>query len=540
MRGAVDELSGIDLSEVREEVGSRSFERGRGYARANRVLAVDWDPNELTLKGTVVGTAPYVTTAYLAEVDGGLAFDAGRCSCPVGYDCKHAAALVIAVVEGRVSVPDAGRAPRPGQAATDAPPWERSLLELIDAPATTAGERPLAIELSLQSGNAGQRLMARLMRPGARGGWVNGSLSWGALDSWNVREGQYRSDHLALARELHAVYRTRRQGGGYYYGYGESGDRTLDLSAFDSPQLWSLLDEAARIGMSLIHDAPQLGELGPCEHGELLVDVRRNGKRGSVATAVLRLDDGEEAAQLEPLLFLGAGGYGLVCAERGDGEASAEPERQDPRLRLVRLARPAPPQLQRLFLESERLEIPAAELDRFAAEIYPELRHVAGVASSDGSFTPPEISKPSLVLRASYGAGHALELAWGWDYQVGSHTRQAPLGIGPRGSGFRDRRAEHAILAEAELAGTGLERLGLLDAAARPAEALAVSLDGLEDDAPDDRGAAAARGARHRRRGDGRAGRLPRCERLADDRRLDRGYRRRERLVRPRGDDRRR
>ena len=350
MPGAIEELSGIDLSEVREEVGSRAFERGRGYARAQRVAAIDWDPSDLTLKGTVVGTSPYVTIAYFAEVDGGLEFDAGECSCPVGYDCKHVAALVIAVVEGHAGVPDAGGASRPRQVATGAPSWERSLRELIDAPAVTAGARPLAIELSLQSGNAGRQLVARLMRPGARGGWVNGSLSWGGLDSWSVREGQYRSDHLALARELHAVYRTRRQGGGYYYGYGEAGDRALDLGAFDSPQLWSLLDEAARIGMSLIHDVPELGEMGPCEHGELFVDVRRNGKRDSVATVVLRLDDGEAAADLEPLLFLGAGGHGLVGTERSDGA-----EAPNRRLRLVRLTRPAPAQLQRLFLSGSGL-----------------------------------------------------------------------------------------------------------------------------------------------------------------------------------------
>jgi len=477
MSGAVGELSGIDLSEVREEVGSRAFERGRSYARARRVVAVDWDPDDLTLTGTVVGTSPYVTIVRLAEVDGGLEFDAGECSCPVGYDCKHAAALVIAVVEGGVSVPNAGRARAAREEPPDAPSWERSLRALIGAPAA-AGGRPLAIELSLHLDHRGQQLMARLMRPGARGGWVNGSLSWSGLDSWSVREGQYRPDHLELARELHAVYRTRRQGGGYYYGYGESGDRTLDLNAFDSPQLWSLLDEAARIGMSLIHGAPQLGELGPCENGELLVDVRRNGKRGSVATAVLRLDGGENAADLEPLLFLGAGGHGLVCTERGEDDEGASPA--DGRLRLVRLARPAPPQLQRLFLDGERLEIPKAELERFAGEIWPELRHVAEVASSDGSFKPPQISGPSLVLRAAYGGGHALELAWGWDYRVGSQARQAPLGIGPRDFGFRDRRSEQAILAEAELGGTGLERLGLLDAAARPAEAPAASLDGIE------------------------------------------------------------
>jgi len=490
MPGAVDELSGIDLSEVREEVGSRSFERGRAYARAKRVLAVDWDPSELTLKGTVIGTAPYVTTAYLAEVDGGLAFDVGECTCPVGHDCKHVAAIVIAVAEERVSIPGARGASRRRPTSPGAPAWEQSLRELIDAPAAaSAGERPLAIELSLRPGQRGPQLMARLMRPGARGGWVNGSLSWNGLDSWHVRDGEYRSDHLALVRELRAIHRAREQRAGYYHGYGDSSDRAIDLSAFDSPQLWSLLDEAARTDLRLIHDLPGLGELPPYESGELVLDVSRDGKRGSVATAVLRLGGEEDAAGLEPLLFLGSGGHGLLCAERaesGEGaEAAGDPDRDDPeleqrRLRLVRLARPAPPQLQRLLLDGERLEIPASELDRFAVEIYPALRQVATVSSSDGSFAPPEVSPPDLVLRASYDAGHALELDWAWLYRIGSQTRQVPLGIGPAAPGFRDRRAERAILAGTELSGTGLEDLGLLDAAYRPAEAPAASLAGIE------------------------------------------------------------
>ncbi len=473
MQGAIDELSGIDLSEVRKEVGSKSYQRGRAYARAQRVVAVDWDPSELTLRGTVIGTAPYVTTAYFAEVNGSLAFDAGECTCPVGYDCKHVAAIVIAVADEGVSAPSARRASRSDSTSPGTPAWEQSLRGLIDAPVVAAGERPLAIELSLRPGHSKPQLMARLMRPGARGGWVNGSLSWNGLDSWQVRDGEFRSDHLALARELHAVYRAHASS---YYRYAYNGDRAIDLSAFDSPQLWSLLDEAARIELRLIHALPRLGELPPYEHGELLVHLSRDGKRGSVATAVLRLEGEEEAAGLEPLLFLGANGHGIVCAECAEG-----PDLEQRRLRLMRLARPAPPQLQRMVLDGERLEIPASELDRFAVEIFPALRHIAPVSSSDGSFTPPEISEPSLVLQASYGAGHALGLGWAWSYGIDSQTRRVPLGIGTAAAdGFRDRRAERAILAGTELAGTGLEDLGLLDAACRPAEAPPVSLTGIE------------------------------------------------------------
>ena len=326
------------------------------------------------------------------------------------------------------------------------------------------------------------------MRPGARGGWVNGSLSWGGLDSWRVRDGEYRSDHLALVRELYAIHRSREQPVGYYSFYGD--ERTLDLSDCDSPRLWDLLDEATRIELRLIHALPGLGELPPHEGGELLVDVGRGGKPGALVSAVLRRGYDEGPAGLEPLLFLGASGHGVVCAEPEGGAERAEDDEgiegaegsdlAQRQLRLVRLARPAPPQLQRMVLEGERLEIPAGELDRFAAEIYPALRHLATVSSLDGSFTPPEISEPALVLRAAYGAGHALELDWAWVYRIGSQARQVPLGIGTAAPGFRDRGAERAILAETALAGTGLERLGLLDAAARPAEVPAVSLAGIE------------------------------------------------------------
>jgi hypothetical protein len=146
------------------------------------------------------------------------------------------------------------------------------------------------------------------------------------------------------------------------------------------------------------------------------------------------------------------------------------------RLRLVRLARSAPETLQRMVLGGEQLSIPAGELQRFAEELYPALRNVATVVSSDGSFTPPEISAPTLVLRASYGAGHAVDVGWEWAYRVGGATRRAPLARPEGGPGFRDVEAERTLLAGADFAGTDLERLGLLDGAGRPADGHPVSV----------------------------------------------------------------
>jgi len=481
--GAVSELGVLELSEVQAAVGSRSFERGRVYARGKRVLGVEWDPDGQTLSGTVVGHgAVYSTSAFFEDYgDGELVFEEGECTCPVGYNCKHVAAIVVAATDGR----SAGRA---GQSLarshphveTEAQPpaWEQPLLALVDAPAARATGNPLAIELALDAGGGpgrgARRLLARLMRPGARGGWVNGSLNWSGLDSWQVQNGGYRPDHLALVRELYLVYRAREGRPLYYYGY--SGERTLELSCCESPQLWSLLDEAARLRLTLIHANPKLGEVRCDQDGEIVLNVTDHGEQGSLVAAVVRID-GEDAHELEPVLFLGSSGHGIVCAERADIAPGGSPESW--RLRLVRLARPAAPQLQRMVLDREPLEVPASERDRFAEELCPALRHVAPVVSSDGSFTPPEIPAPTLVLRASYGAGHAVEAGWEWAYRVGDTVRRAALGANGGGPRFRDLDAERAILADTVLSGTGLERFGLLDQAGRPADS-PVALTGLD------------------------------------------------------------
>ncbi|MBO0809505.1 MAG: helicase, partial [Actinobacteria bacterium] len=139
------------------------------------------------------------------------------------------------------------------------------------------------------------------------------------------------------------------------------------------------------------------------------------------------------------------------------------------RFGLARLAVPVPPPLQRLALAGQRLEIPAAEEPRFAAGYYPRLRRTATVISSDGSFTPPEISGPSLVLRACYGDGHDLDVGWEWAYQVGEERLRAPLAEDEgrdTGDAYRDPAAERAILAGLDLP---LERFGLLRPGSAPA-----------------------------------------------------------------------
>jgi len=472
---AIDELRGFDLANVEAAVGTTSFKRGQTYARGRRVLSVDWDPDRHRLTGSVVGHGTlYTTTASFSEAHGELTLVDGECSCPVGYDCKHVAALVITATDDRGGgrfAPHPRAAP-PAPAPVQAlPSWEKPLRALLDTPELSSDGAPLAIELAVLSnglaGGGAPRLKARLMRPGARGGWINGSLTWNGLDSWQSQGGEYRADQLAVLRELRAAQRAREGRLTYYYTYGA--EKALDLSDC-SAQLWPLLDEALRLGVTLIHARATLGEV-PYNDGEVALDVTRCDSGGALVQAVLRVGD-DPVDGLEPVLFLGRDGHGLVCAESADAR-----DPRNRRLRPVRLARPAPMRLQKLVLDRERLTIPASDLERFADEISPALRGIATVISSDASFAPPEISVPQLVLHASYDDEHRVEVAWEWVYTIGATPHRVPLGAS--GPAFRDRGAESAILVATRIADTGLGRFSLVDGDGRPA-AVAVTLTDLD------------------------------------------------------------
>ncbi|HTC73635.1 MAG TPA: SWIM zinc finger family protein, partial [Solirubrobacteraceae bacterium] len=214
-------LGDVQISDFDACFSATTFDRGARYAREDRVLSPLWDEDEYTLSASVVGHgAIYSTTAYFEDDGDRIAFVEGECSCPVGINCKHVVAAVLAAGARSGKTTQAGPAAAltayrqalqasTGQASTSGPhpaPWERHLRALLAGRTPPATGNPLAIELRLALSrypdHGGPRLMARLMRPGARGGWVNGSLDWGGLDTWTIRDGGYREDHVSLLREL--------------------------------------------------------------------------------------------------------------------------------------------------------------------------------------------------------------------------------------------------------------------------------------------------------------------------------------------------
>ncbi|MGE5134375.1 MAG: SWIM zinc finger family protein, partial [Gemmatimonadota bacterium] len=138
----------LDHTYLETAAGPSSYARGVEYLRQRAVQRMWWEPAE-TLHGRVRGSGgqTYSTTAYFSGGDGEpLVFSEGHCSCPVGFDCKHVVALVLAAA----SVDPAGAGARPGSQPAG---WEQSLQSLL-GPADSAAPgpkapTPLAIELTL-------------------------------------------------------------------------------------------------------------------------------------------------------------------------------------------------------------------------------------------------------------------------------------------------------------------------------------------------------------------------------------------------------
>jgi superfamily II DNA or RNA helicase len=452
----------LDAAALAGAVGPTTYQRGAERMRHGGVVRLRWDESRGSLHGTVRGSAGelYTTTVYFAPADDGpLRFEQAVCTCPVAVDCKHAVALALKAARDLEAA--AATSARPGAAPRS---WEQSLEALLEprpgAGGAAAGSTPLAIELTLSGGSAHSRahgtaaggpmasLSARLVRPG-RHGWVGGSLGWTKLGPH--LHGEHPAEQVRILQELYAAYGARSAVRAYHsYSYAE--DRSIDLTGFESRQLWTLLDEAQAAGLGLVY-AHKLGSLPSYREAQVCLDATA-GPAGGLALAPAVRVDGQDGVAA-PILFIGTQAHGVVYLPSGT------PRGSDPaswRFGLARLTKTVAPQLQQLALAGRGLEIPAAEQARFRDEFYPRLRQAATVISSDGSFTPPEISAPTLVLRADYSGAHDVDVAWEWAYQVGDSARRTPVESGDPVAGYRDTDAERSLLGQLDLP---LDRFGL-------------------------------------------------------------------------------
>ena len=86
--------------ELARDFDPRTWDRGARYAGEGRVrdLTVSPGAREVTMTGTVRGTRSYRVIVTLFEDRDGIGVE-GDCECPVGWNCKHAVAVLLEAVE---------------------------------------------------------------------------------------------------------------------------------------------------------------------------------------------------------------------------------------------------------------------------------------------------------------------------------------------------------------------------------------------------------------------------------------------------------
>ena len=530
-RGAVID---IDLGSLADEIDQVTFDRGLAYAEQDRVLARTWAPSLLELSGMVRGRVVYPVTVRLEADDlGGFAFVRGVCGCPVGYNCKHVVALVVSSRPGGELEPELEPGPLAGRDVNDsvrladlvpapagrrdtgrgrpviAEPWRESLGSLLDGtrPGSGPGARPrpprtpLAIELSIRptvyvpgARYGGQRsapvfrpgqpaeLDARLVERGRTGGWIAGQVSWAALDVL-VYRGDYSAAQIEVLSELLALYHAASERS-WTYGDG----KRLALSKIRSATLWTLLDDAREAGIELVHPGKKLGAVRRLPPVSVILDVTAGETGGLMVAPVMRARAGADelardgADDLVPVLFIGKSGHGVVCADAASALAAPDPRNWP--LRIARCDPAVPEGIQRMVLSGERPLIPPAGAAAFRADYFPRLRAIVTVTSSDGSFAPPRVSGPELVLLVRHEPGHLTTASWLWEYQVDDEPVRMPPGGHDSGFGFGDDPAERAGFAFRDDPAERAAVLAVADSEAGP-PLFGVSLLGHEGPAAD-------------------------------------------------------
>lgn len=397
-------------------VGGPTFDRGSRYAERGAVADCGFDEDDLVGFGRIAGTRMYQTVVQLHPGPRGLEYEYGECSCPVGYDCKHTVALLLTLL-----APQEDTTPK-------APSWEAPFEAMFEDHETGNGV-PLALQLALtqRTHAPAPMLTARVLRPG-RTGWVSGNISWQNLAyTYDVNK-----QHQQLLLEFPALVQASTR------SYYSSASSTVDLSAV-SPRLWSLLGDAHRLGIEVRYAKKKHGAVPPPGTAEVHVDVADSGD-GLTVTPALHISDNSPGSAVA---FIGAPAHGVIYLPSGDlGGAPA-----DLPFRLAQLRNPLTAGMQQLLQSGGALTVPADQVPRFATTYYPRLQRAVTVTSTDGSFTAPTVSGPTLLLHVAFRARHRTDLHWQFVYTVGDGEYTAEL-YERLGDTVRDRAAEDTLLTE--------------------------------------------------------------------------------------------
>lgn len=406
-----------DEASLRRMVGNDTFLRGRDYARRGAVLNAQFVHDRGQAFGQVLGSAgtPYTATAAVAKSpDGQLSSFRGHCTCPVGVNCKHTVALVLAALPGVAPDDDAAQAPQA--------PWERVLSDLVECDTDVAHEPGVALQFdlvaptappSLVRRSAAPRIGLRPVLPGRKGGWVRTGISWSNISYLSYSHRGIAPEHLRLLGEITAADSARSSA---YHG---SPSHTIYLESLGR-RMWDLLAEARAAGLPLVHAGKATLPVTVHDDAACVLMDLSSSEMGLALRAEITV--GAERPESDASLLLGAPAHGIAWWH-SQGEGSSRPNGA---LRLAPFDRPVEPAVRQL-LDHGQLLVPRRDEDRFFRDYYPTLRQRVRMASGDGTIALPEPLPPVLVLVVRHLDGYRASLEWHWRYPLTGTARREPL-----------------------------------------------------------------------------------------------------------------
>ncbi|MFC7597191.1 SNF2-related protein [Terrabacter sp. GCM10028922] len=385
--------------DIAQQVGSRTFDRGQAYAAERRVRSLATRPDGMMLLGTIDGSGSETYQTIIEarpHPKGRSHLWSGRCSCPVGTDCKHVVALMLTardVARGKVVEPagdptgiSTGDSTGPAVAVDLHAPAAATVLwsdvfghirsrspertQMAQRPEPRGELMPAGLFVDTvyrdQRGRRGVPELSYGLRPTrwTRAGTWHRTLSWhDALPQWRAGI-RFLPEHERIMGRLHDVAR-HGSGGTTYFS------ATPPLSLDASPEVWPLLREARAAGIELL---PGEGVTGPVHVADDTVTLVLHVRRAADGTGDLDLDvalDGLPAGVESggERLFLGDPVH-AVAVEGDDGSLLLAPLEQDLDLGPDGLA-----------AALAGLRVPADERARFLRSVVPGLRQRIRVRS---------------------------------------------------------------------------------------------------------------------------------------------------------------
>ena len=434
--------------QIISRVGHRAFERGLDYARKGRVrgISVAGDGDIISAQSKGSGAHTYQTMVFRKQgARSAPASWAGTCSCPVGSDCKHTAALLIAARTLAQAEPDGAAAPSGGPA-----PWESRLADLLQV--ERAPRRRMALEIIDDPGDMWGTPAGLSMLPLIEGkrGWNRQGAAWTQIVSGGLDD-DVDPTVMGVLRELAGM------AGGYGFYYAD--DR---LSLTTAPaHVWDVLRRGVAAGLTLTtaqrHGMPVY--LADGLRGG--IHLTREGDGDIAITPALEIDDVEELRRLQvpglrlsfSLMPIGDPVHGFYTWMPGR-ELLLMPLEPRPTEALSRVLRG----------DGEAITIPAGDVERFETEHLEALTRALPVLSADTSIRMP---RPT-TLRAALAvhvdtAEHHLSTEWsiryvGEDGEVRSSHALPDLAAAAEGR-VEDRTAGRDIDGETRLAREVLNHL---------------------------------------------------------------------------------